>query len=304
MAFPSAPGYGNLPQGNFSPTIFSQKTLKFFKTVSVVDEVTNTEFEGEINTYGDTVRIIKQPTVTSYDYTRGQQTTSQDIDDDDLSLVIDQARYYQFVEDDIEKRHSHVSFEKMASESAAYELRNQYDQNVLANMLANATTATSTGTDAAPVTVGYGAGDDFTPYNLLLRLQRFMDDNDVPDDGGRFIVAKPQFFETLQQEDSKLIDASVTGDSTSYARDSKLVSRAPLASFKLYKTTNAPLSTGNSRQTVIAGHTSAMATAKNILISETLRSERFFGDIYRGLFVYGRKVLRPEALFAAHVTFS
>jgi hypothetical protein len=87
-------------------------------------------------------------------------------------------------------------------------------------MLAGATTATSTGTDAAPVTIGF-SGANFTPYNLLRRLARFMDDNDVPNDGGRYVVVKPRFAEELAQEDSKLIDISVTGDSSSYVRDSK-----------------------------------------------------------------------------------
>lgn len=303
MAFPSAPGYGNLPQGNFSPVIYSQKTLKFFKTVSVAEEVTNTEFEGEIKDFGDTVRIIKEPLVTVSDYRRGQQLVSQDLDDDDITMTIDQAKSYTFKMDDIEKRHAHVGFDQLGISSGAYALRNAFDQNVMAAMLAGATTATSTGTDASPVTVGFAGSDAFTPYNLLRRLARFLDDNDVPNDGGRYVVVKPRFAEELAQEDSKLIDASVMGDAKSAIRDAKLFSNAPIAGFKVYVTTNAPLSVSNSRETVLAGHTSAVATAKNILTSEVIRSERFFGDIYRGLFVFGRKVLRPEALFAAHITY-
>lgn len=303
MAFPSAPGYGNLPRGNFSPVIYSRKTLKFFKTASVADEVTNTEFEGEIRDYGDTVRITKEPEIDVYDYKRGQEGQDQDIDDEDTTLTVDQAKVYRFKQDDIEKRQSHVNYAGMAVGSAAYALRNTFDKDVLGHMLANSTVATSTGTDAAPVQIGYGAGRDFTPYNLLIRLERFMDENDVPDDGGRFVIAAPRFYEALKEEDSKLIDASVTGDAKSYIRDSKLASKAPIGSLRCYKTNNAPLSAGNGNFTVIAGHTSATATASQILTSETLRSDRFFGDIYRGLFVYGRKVLRPEALFAAHITY-
>lgn len=303
MAFPSAPGYGNLPQGNFSPVIYSQKVLKFFKTVSVAEEVTNTEFEGEIKDFGDTVRIIKEPEVDVQDYRRGQLLVAQDLDDDDISMTIDQAKSYTFRMDDIEKRHSHVGFDQLGIGAGAYALRNAFDQNVLNNMLANATTATSTGTDAAPVTIGHESSDDFTPYNLLKRLERFLHDNDVPTDGGRFVVVNPRFAEELALEDSKLIDASVMGEGTSAIRDSKLLSGKPIAGFKVYVSNNAPASTGNSRDTVLAGHTSATATAKNILTSEVIRSERTFGDIYRGLFVFGRKVLRPEALFAAHVTY-
>lgn len=53
MAFQAAAGWGNLPNGNFSPTIFSQKALKFFRKASVVDDITNSDYFGEIAAYGD-----------------------------------------------------------------------------------------------------------------------------------------------------------------------------------------------------------------------------------------------------------
>jgi hypothetical protein len=39
MAFGSAGGYGNLPSGNFTPQIFSQKVQKFFRRASVVEDM-------------------------------------------------------------------------------------------------------------------------------------------------------------------------------------------------------------------------------------------------------------------------
>ena len=59
MAFPSAGGYANLPSGNFTPEIFSQKVLKFFRRASVVEDITNTDYAGEIDNYGDTVGSSK-----------------------------------------------------------------------------------------------------------------------------------------------------------------------------------------------------------------------------------------------------
>jgi len=64
MAFDSASGYNNLPSGNFTPEIFSQKVLKFFRRASVAEDITNTDYAGEIENFGDTVRIIKEPTIT------------------------------------------------------------------------------------------------------------------------------------------------------------------------------------------------------------------------------------------------
>ena len=61
MAFPSVSGHGNLPYGNFSPVIFSQKAQLQFRKSSVVDDITNSSYFGEIAQYGDSVRIIKEP---------------------------------------------------------------------------------------------------------------------------------------------------------------------------------------------------------------------------------------------------
>ena len=59
MAIGVSAGYGNLPSGNFQAEIYSQKVLKFFRRASVVEDITNTDYAGEIENYGDTVRIIE-----------------------------------------------------------------------------------------------------------------------------------------------------------------------------------------------------------------------------------------------------
>ena len=63
MAISKSAGYDNLPSGNFLPIIYSQKVQKFFRTASVVEDITNTDYAGEIENFGDTVNIIKEPTI-------------------------------------------------------------------------------------------------------------------------------------------------------------------------------------------------------------------------------------------------
>lgn len=302
MAYPAASGYGNLPNGNWSPVIYSKKVIKFLRQISIVDEITNTEFEGEIESHGDTVRIMKQPIVTVTSYTRGKTMAAQDLTDTDITMVIDQGNQYKFRVNDIEKRQSHLNWEDQASESAAYALKDAYDREVLALMLANITVTSGAGTDAAPVTVSYNGGADFTPVNILARLARKLDEQNVPDDGGRFIVANPAFYEQLYQEDSKLIDVAVIGDPQSVIRARKLGTTRTIHGFNLWKTNNAPVGASNGTAAILAGHNMATATAKNILMTERLRDPDDFAWQYRGLMVYGRKVIRPEALTAAYVS--
>ena len=135
MAFNSASGYNNLPSGNFAPEIFSQKVLKFFRRASVVEDITNTDYAGEIENFGDTVRIIKEPTVTVSSYSRGSVVNPQDLADDQITMVVDNANAFAFKIDDIEERHSHVNFEALATSSGAFALKRKYDANVLQAMV-------------------------------------------------------------------------------------------------------------------------------------------------------------------------
>ena len=131
MAFSSAAGYGNLPNGNFSPVIYSKQVQLAFRKSSVVEAVTNNDYFGEIANMGDTVKIIKEPEITVKAYTRGTTILPQDLDDEDFSLTIDKSNYYAFKIDDIEDAHSHVNFMSLASDRAAYRLADQFDQDVL-----------------------------------------------------------------------------------------------------------------------------------------------------------------------------
>jgi hypothetical protein len=134
MAFQTAAGYGNLPNGNFSPVIYSQKVQLAFRKSTVVGDITNSDYFGEISAQGDTVKIIKEPEISVSAYARGTQISPQDLDDEDFSLVIDKSNYYAFKVDDIEESHSHVNFMDLATNRAAYRLSDQYDQEVLGYM--------------------------------------------------------------------------------------------------------------------------------------------------------------------------
>ena len=131
MAFKTAAGYGNLPNGNFSPVIYSKQVQVAFRKAAVCEAITNNDYFGEIAQMGDSVRIIKEPEITVKEYARGAQITPQDLDDEDFTLTIDKANYYAFKVDDIEEAHSHVNFQSLASDRAAYRLADQFDQEVL-----------------------------------------------------------------------------------------------------------------------------------------------------------------------------
>ena len=134
MAFPSASGYTNLPNGNFSPVIYSKQVQLAFRKSSIVEAITNNDYFGEIANYGDSVRIIKEPEISVKAYNRGTTIAPDDLDDNDFTLVVDQGNYFAFKVDDIEAAHSHVNWMSLSTERAGYRLRDNYDQDVLGYM--------------------------------------------------------------------------------------------------------------------------------------------------------------------------
>jgi hypothetical protein len=153
MAFASAGGHGNLPNGNFSSVIYSKKVQLGLRKTTVVGDITNSEYFGEIAAQGDTVRIIKEPEISVAAYARGTQITPQDLDDEDFSLVIDKSNYFAFKVDDIEEAHSHVNFMDLATNRAAYRLADQYDQEVLGYLSGYAQTTLHSAADTVNTTV-------------------------------------------------------------------------------------------------------------------------------------------------------
>ena len=311
MAFTNASGYQNLAQGNFTPQIFSQKVQKFFRRASVVEDITNTDYAGEIENFGDTVKIIKEPTITVKDYARGQTVDTQVLADDQITMTVDQGSYFAFKVDDIEERQSHVNFEALATSSGAYSLKKNYDYNVLKFIYDNASDGTGTGTDGSPID-GDAAVD--TLANLVSTAKKNLDRNDVPEEN-RWLVSSPEFFEQLRKAGAKLSDQSVMADGgSSQIRNGKVTDR-PLFGFNMYMSNAFALggagaaashtfgtASGGTENIFLYGHSSAVATVNHIAKTELIRDPDSFADVVRGLHVFGRKILRSEAVQRGVVT--
>ena len=302
MAFSSVSGNNNLPSGNFSPIIYSQKVQKFFRTASVVEAITNTDYAGEIENFGDTVNIIKEPTITVSAYSRGSVVDTQDIADDQIQLVVDQANAFAFKVDDIEERHSHVNFESIASSSGAYALKNAYDQNVIAAMVAGPSSSSPDhvlGADSGSgqdQDVGFG-DSEVDPVDTISKHNRLLNAADVPEEN-RWFLAGPEFVEQLGQANSKLM-SDTTGNAAPL-RNGKVLS-GKIMNMDVYMTNNFAASSTSNFFKVLGGHMSSTATANHIAKIEVIRHPESFSDVVRGLHVFGRKVLRDNALVLSHI---
>ena len=293
----------------FLPAIYSKKVLNFFRKASVAEAITNTDYAGEIAAYGDSVRIIKEPEITVYQYERGQDTTQTKLTDQEVNLVVDTANAFKFIVDDIETNMSHVNFREVAASSAAYSLRDAFDQGVLVTMFAgvsasspNHVLGSDNATDLAAGTfdgtgnldIGFASGEH-DPIDVLSHMARLLDEQNVPEEG-RWFLANPEFYEQLVQTSSKLMSTDFNAGQGSIRNG--LVSSGKLRGFDMYKTNNIA-ATSNAAGKCLAGHISSTCTAQTIVNTEVIRDPSSFGDIVRGLHVYGSKVLRGEALVSA-----
>ena len=347
MAFSTATGYGNLPNGNFSPIIYSKQVQVAFRKASIVEAITNSDYFGEIANMGDSVKVIKEPEITVKSYARGTTITPQDLDDEEFSLTIDKANYFAFKVDYIEEAHSHINFQQLASDRAAYRLSDQYDQDVLgylsgfkqsaihsapdtANTTVNGAKAVSTaGSDellssmkimadsfggsssnaigiqarAGGATSATPGSGNANPLQIVARMARLLDQQNV-DTNNRWLVVDPVFIEVLKDEDSRLLNSDFGGTGL----QNGLVLNN-LHGFKVYMSNNlpsvgtGPSTTGGTNASnfgvLVAGHSSSVATAEQINKTETYRDPDSFADIVRGMHLYGRKILRPEAISTA-----
>ena len=306
----NAAGYVNLPSGNWVPAVYSQKVQKFFRRASVVEDITNTDYAGEIENFGDTVNIVKEPTITVSDYARGQSVNTQALADDKLQLTVDQGSYFAFKVDDIEERQSHVNWESLATSSGAYSLKKNYDYNVLKNIYDNASTSSgNTGTDSSPKD-GDAASD--TLALIVSAAKTVLDGSDVPEEN-RWLVAPPAFFQQLRRAGAKLMDQSVMGDGGTSGIQNGKVTDKPLYGFTMYSTNAIAVSggaassktfgsAGANEYAFLYGHRGAVATANHIAKTELIRDPDSFSDIVRGLHVFGRKILRSDAVYSGVIT--
>lgn len=256
--------------------------------------ITNTDFYGEIANYGDTVNIIKEPVVSVAAYARGQALVTQDLIDDQIQLVVNQANYFAFKVDDIEEKQSHVNWQDMAISSAAYSLKDTYDKDVLLQIFNAVPSGQSLGSNASNVNIGFGASATYSPMQAMARLNRYLDINNVPTDN-RWFVADPTFWEKMQDENNKLMQVFVTGDDKSPLRNGK-VTEGKIHGFTCYMSNNTPSSGTNAYTVALAGHMSSTATASQIAKTEVIRDNQSFADVVRGLHLYGRQVLRTQAV--------
>ena len=319
--FDTTPSYS----GAFIPTLWSGKLLAKFYQNTMLSEVTNTDYEGELKNQGDTVRIRLAPSISISDYTVGQSLSYEVPTPSFQDMQVNKGKYFGVQVNDVLAYQSDMSLMNMFTEDAAKQLKIAIENEVFFNsFVTEGPAAANEGATAGAISAAYNLGtdtapiDQATPENVLkaiLRMSTALDEQNVPEDG-RYLIITPFDRHLLMQ--SSIAQAYFSGDNSSTVRTGKI---GMLDRFSVYVSNLLPkgaaakalvaglsaasggasLTDAKARRTMIAGTKAATSFAMTINKTEPLRNQTDFGDIVRGLAVYGRKVTKPEALVVAQV---
>ena len=298
----------------FIPEIWSGKLIEKFYAATVLAAISNTDYEGEIKSYGDRVKIRTKPTLIINNYLVNGDLALQRPAGSSVELTIDQGKYFAAIIDDVIEKQSDINNMSLWSDDASEQMKIVVDTDVLTFLLGQANPG-NRGLTAGVISGNINLGVTGTPIasvgrnpqtgqveiiDILLRIGQALDEQNIPETG-RWIVMPT--WATFQIKRSELREVFVSGDSVSILRNGKF---GQIDRFTIYASNLLPngvaagLAAGE--WVIFGGHAHGLTFASQLTNVETIRSERTFGQILRGLQVYGRQVLDNKAIAQAIVT--
>lgn len=269
----------------FIPELWSARLLYALEKAHVATNLVNRNYEGEISNHGDTVHINTIGAITVKSYTKNTDIDAPEtLTTTDQTLVIDQAKYFNFQVDDVDKVQAAGELVDTAMGRAAYALADVSDAYLLGVIAAGAAAGNTIGSAAAPIAL---TGSNV--YENIVKLKTKLDKANVPNTG-RTIVVPPDVHSLLLLDDRFAKSTATAGQE---ALINGLVGR--IAGFDVYMSNNVKTGTGTDTGKtpyfeITAQITDATTYAEQIIKTEACRMESRFADAVKGLHVYGAKV--------------
>ena len=304
MASPAVAGQPTY-SGFFIPEIWSTKIIEKYYDGTVLNQISNTDYQGEIKNQGDKVIIRTDATLNIHEYEIGQSLVHQRPVGGKIELLIDKGFYWDVILDDVIEKQQDIDQMNRWATDASEQLKIKLDSKVLGSIVPDFS-AQNKGATAGRKSGNINLGATGAPLSLsksnildtILYAGQVLDEQNVPETG-RFLIMP--FWATTQLKMSDIKDASLSGDSTSPLRNGRV---GVIDRFTIYNSNLLPTYTDGSDTTyhMIFGTKAGLTFATQLTKTETLRAESTFGDIMRSLMVYGHKVVKPEALGAIYCT--
>lgn len=268
---------------NFISTVWSENLYQELDKQYVAAHNCNREFEGDIREQGSKVKICGIADIAIQDYVKNADIGAPSALTDTLrELVIDQAKYFNFQIDDIDRAQSNPKLMEAALKTAASALANQADSFILSKYSEAGSTITATVTAENILD---------TLLKALTRLQ----ENNVADPSDIIFEVSPAVAELIMKAKIGLSDGSSLMEKGCIGN---------LAGAKIFVTNNVvkATETGGVKYTCMARTKRSIAYAEQLSEIEAYRPELRFADAMKGLMLYGAKVVYPNEVVALALT--
>jgi hypothetical protein len=287
--------------GEYIPEIWSGKLIEKFYAASVFPAISNTDYEGEIKKYGDQVHIRITPDITIRDYEIGQSLTYERPSTSKVELDIDQGKYYAVAINAVEEKQADINYVSTWATDASEQMKVTIDTAIfsyIGNISSTVVDSNNTGTTAGKISGNINLGVDGTPFSLtkaniidkILECGQALDEQNRPENG-RWMVLPAWAITRLKGSDIK--DASLTGDGTSVLRNGRV---GMIDRFEIFSSNHVLKDTDDTAWSCMFGDKNALTFASQLTENEVIPNPDDFGDLMRGLQVYGRKVVDDDGM--------
>ena len=279
---------------NFTPSIWSAKLFVRLRKALVAASVVNQDYQGEISQFGDSVRINEIGPITVSDYTKYGALTWQALDSAQKILLIDQGKSFSFAVDDVDAAQNKPKTINAAMDEAAYAVADTIDQFILGLYAQAGVTGSSTYIGSASSSISVSSGN---VIETLSYAQRYLNEANVPT-GNRWGIIPPWVHQDLVIAEC----GGVAATAVPKVREDGVIMNGYVGQamgFNLLMSNN--VSNNGTQYRCMFGHRLAISYAGQIAKVKAVEREDYFDEGMKGLYVYGAKVVRPNALCTAYL---
>ena len=259
----------------WSETLYSQMDKKYIAVANC-----NREFEGDIKGRGDRVKICGVGDINIFDYTKNTDfdNAAQELSDSVKTLIIDQAKAFNFQIDDIERAQTNPKLMDAAVRNAASALANTADKYIfgLCNKAGSNIESTAT------------VDNIISP---LIDARTKLLKNNVCDPGEIVIEVSPEI-------SNLILKSKINTSNEDTALETGCIGN--IAGCKVFVSNNIVVENGVHK--CIARSKRAIAFAEQLSEMDAYRPEKRFADAVKGLHLYGAEVIYPSEMVRLDLT--
>ncbi len=291
------PSYASDSTSQFAPQIWSALMIEKFYPATVIGDIANVDYEGEISGFGDSVVIRTTPDITISPYQVGMTLTYDTPESPSTLLEINKGLSWSFAIEDVDKVQSDIDLIADWTQDTSRGMATEVDRDIFINV-PNQADADNQGTTAGAISQDINMGTAGAPVLLtkenvidwIVDMGTVLDEKNVPEENRS--LSLPAKIAGLIKK-SELRDASIAGDDESISRNGRL---GMIDRFTLYHSNLLDVTGGE--YNIMASHKSGLTFAAQMddKYMVHMKNPTQHGELCRGLMVYGYKVIKPEAI--------